>query len=208
MVAALDQRSTTNGSWKLKFTSKNGAPPQLGVADVTNLVDKIIYVATLGTTNIVGGVTNLVGCTTNIIGAVTNIFVGAVLWAPVPPLVANPSKESFKRRELLELPVLAPSPRSHGLIKVQYVGGRGQSVLDMRAMALPRGQTYTVWMEDGSSYTNIGPLALSGANGRFIRDTGKGQPLPLQAQQIGGLSGRGVLITNGLGEIVLEGVIP
>ena len=267
LIAALDQRNVTNGSWILKFTSKNGALPQLGVADVTNLVDKIIYIATPGTTNItggvtnlvdcttnvvgsitnlvdcttnlvgcttnvvggvtnlvdcttnvvdcatnaVGGVTNLVGCTTNIVGSVTNIIVGAVLWAPIPDFSAKPGKESFKRSKALKLPVAPPSPRSHGSIKVQFVGPKGQSVLDMRAMALPRGgHVYKVWMEDGLSFTNIGSLALSvsEANGRFLRDTRKGQPLPLQARQIGDLSGRSILIIDEFDEIVLEGVIP
>jgi hypothetical protein len=208
----------------LKYASKSGAPLQLGVADVTNLVDKIIYIATPGTTNITGGVTNLVGCTTNVVGgvtnlvdcttnvvgSVTNLIVGAVLWAPIPDFSANPSKENFKRIRALELPVPAPSPRSRGLIKAEFNGARGQSVLDIRAKALPRGHEYAVWMEDGASFTNIGSLALSlsGASGRFIRDTRKGQPLPMQAQQVGDLSGRAVLIKGEFDTILLEGEIP
>jgi hypoxanthine phosphoribosyltransferase len=81
----------------------------------------------------------------------------------------------------------------------------------MRAMALPRGgHVYKVWMEDGLSFTNIGSLALSvsEANGRFLRDTRKGQPLPLQVRQIGDLSGRSILIIDEFDEIVLEGVVP
>ena len=222
-IAALNRRGGTNNSWNLEYASTSGAPPQLGVADVTNLADKIIYIATPGTTNItgavtnlvgcttniVGGVTNLVGCTTNIIGSVTNVIVGAVLWAPIPDFSAHPGKESFKETGALEPPVSAPpSPRSHGSIKVQFVGARGRSVLDMRAK-IPGGHEYTVWMIDGLGFTNnIGSLALLGANGRFIRDTGKGQPLPLQAREISALSSRGVLIFDEFSEVVLEGEIP
>jgi hypothetical protein len=141
---------------------------------------------------------------------VTNLIVGAVLWAPIPDFSANPSKENFKRIRALELPVPAPSPRSRGLIKAEFNGARGQSVLDIRAKALPRGHEYAVWMEDGASFTNIGSLALSlsGASGRFIRDTRKGQPLPMQAQQVGDLSGRAVLIKGEFDTILLEGEIP
>ena len=222
LIAAMDQNDPTNNSWSLKFTSISGAPPQLGVADVTNLVGKIIYIATLGatnitgvgtnlvgcTTNIVGGVTNLVGCTTNIVDAVTNIIVGAVLWAPVPPLVANPGKESFNKKAVLVSPPGGPSPRSRGKIETRYSGTRGQSVLEIRAMLLPRGHPYAVWMEDGLSYTNIGSLTLSGGSGRFIRDTRKGLPLPLEVPFVDDLSGRNILIRDEFGEVHLVGPIP
>jgi hypothetical protein len=222
LIAALNQNDPTNGGWNLKLTSTTGAPLPLGVADVTNLVDKFIYIATPGytniiggvtnlvgcTTNIVGGVTNLVGCTTNIVGSVTNIIIGAVLWAPVPPLMANPAQQSFKGRNPLEH---TPSSQlSHGWIKDRFGGTRGESFLDIRAMALPRGNEYAVWMEDGGSFTNIGPMvfSLSGAVMHFTRDTRKGDPLPLEVPYIGDLSGRSIEIRDQFDDVHLTGVIP
>ena len=51
-------------------------------------------------------------------------------------------------------------------------------------------------------------LSKNGSKARFLRATQFGDPLPQQVRDVGGLSGRPLLILDGFSIINLEGTIP
>jgi hypothetical protein len=221
-VAPLDRTNEKTGSWMRKFTSVNGsAPLEFPVESLDLLSGGIILIGRAEDQLLVEGVTNVVNGVTNVIVGIplfsseTN-FVGTVLWAPIPPLVKNPSDFSFTGKGKLQIPTNPPaSPKAKGTINVRFNGKTGQSVIDIRTSHLLRGQTYNVYIGDS---TNQPPNILvpageltpnkGGSQHRFIRDTAFGDPLPQQARNITDLSGRQLDIRDNFGNRHLTITIP
>jgi hypothetical protein len=225
-VAPLNRTGAKLGNWSQKLTGMNGAPPQfqvLGVDDLTDLSDlRSIQISTPGFTNVVGG-TNFIECTqvvtngmtitvcfTNIVGGATNIFVNSYLWAPVPPLVAKPSVFSFKRKISMDLPGIPPSPHARGKMLFSYNGSQGRSLLDVHVSGLAQGQTYALWMSDGGTNVNSGEFVLTsgGSDGKYRRDTKRGDPLPNQASTTADITGRVFTVQDAFGVVHLIGTDP
>ncbi|HUK81262.1 MAG TPA: hypothetical protein VLZ12_01385, partial [Verrucomicrobiae bacterium] len=220
-VAPVNRTDTKNGNWSQKLIGTNGAPDQFQFLGVANLSDmsgiNSIDIGSPGTTNIVGG-TNFIDVvcnqsngitvctsTTNIIGGATNIYVNAFVWAPVPPLLANPSAAKFKTKVSMVQPPIPPSPKASGKILFSYKGSSGQSVLDIHVSNLAQGQTYALWLSDAGTNVNSGTFTLTsgGSDGKYRRDTKRGEPLPLQAGSTADLTGRVFTVQDGFGAVHL-----
>ena len=227
-VAPLNRTSKQTGNWSRKLTGNGGPPPELGFTGIENLSDlsnlSSFWAGTPGMTNIVGGtneetcvqtVTNdiiVVTCTTNIVGGTTNIFINTYVWAPIPPLVANPSIFNFRVKSSLDQPEVAPSPHGSGRIQMTYNGGQGRSLLDVRVNNMIKGQTYYLWVADGGTNWNAGafePLGAPGsASAKYRRDTKKGNPLPVQVPSTADLTNRVIQVRDAFGAIHLQGSPP
>lgn len=214
-VAQLDRTDEKHGIWLRKFSHTGGAPVEFEVEDLDFLAGKQIDIAQPGPTNIVGGVTNIVGTVTNIVGGVTNFTVNVVLWAPVNTLTTDPSAENYTAKSTLHIPSepLIPSPKAKGTVVTKFSRTTGQSVLNLHATGLLRGQVYTVYIEDGVEtfmFVAAGSLVLDkeGTGGKFVRDTKLGDPLPQQARKVGDLTGRTIVIVDAFDDIYLIGTIP
>jgi hypothetical protein len=157
----------------------------------------------------------------------TNPVIRCVLWAPIPPLVSIPKAASYSRQLLLTRPDVALSPKATGNLRYSYLGTTGRSVVDLYVKNLTRGHDYGVWLTltttndaaypgcimdfgPSSCITNIASLKLSEStkNGRYVRDTRRGDSLPLQLNYAGDLSDRLILIVDTAGATHLGGVIP
>jgi hypothetical protein len=238
-VAPLNRINFKKGNWSSNFSGVNGAPLEFNVPNLNDLSGGSIYIASATDNALVQGVTNITGCVTNIdiildvtnvTKCVTNIYVGipinaggtgtvtAVLWAPIPPLVSNPSDFNYHNTLDLSLPAndaAPPSPNAKGTVSVKFNNSQGRSVLDVRGANLTAGQTYTLFIGDS---TNLPPAVLveagtmtsnkTGAQQQFLRDTKFGDPLPLQVRNVIDLSGRAVQIRDAFGSVHLEGVVP
>lgn len=200
LVAAMD-RQGTNDTRVLKYSADGAAPPQLGFADVEDMVGLYLFIASPGRTNISPS-------------GVTNYIVNAVLFAQIPPLTTKADATRFKLKSPLAPPAFAPpNPLTKGYVKSSFIGTQGRSVLNIFASHLSGGGSYTIMVEDppaSMNMTNIGNLVLSPdtRNGTFSRDTRKGETLPLQANTVQDLSGRAIEIRDAFDETHLEGVIP
>ena len=234
-VAPLDRTNLKKGKWMRKMTGVNGAPLEFDVANLGELSGGSMYIASPSST-FVGGVTNITGCVTNVsrLGVtnvstcVTNIYVGipynvggtgtvsAVLWAPIPPLLTNPSDFNFHGKATLSRPPApAPSPDATGSVQVSFNNSQGRSVLNIRCANLTAGQTYTLFIGDT---TNNPPTILveagtmtsnkNGGEQRFLRDTKFGDPLPLQAPNVTNLSGHVIQVQDAFNSVHLQGVVP
>ena len=220
-VSPLNRTGVKEGNWSQKLIGTNGAPAQfqlLGVENLSDLSDlRSIDASIPGETNVVGG-TNFITeictisngvqvCTleTNCIGCVTQIFYDAFVWAPVPPLVANPSVFSFKQKTTMLLPPIPPSPKASGTLSFSYNGSQGRSLFDVRISGMAQGQSYVLWVSDaGTNFiTSEFDLGTKGGSGRFRRDTQKGDPLPAQAADTGDLTNRIITVRDAFGVIHL-----
>jgi len=236
-VGPLNRTNLKKGNWSRNFAGVNGAPLEFDVSNLSDLSGGSIYIASATDNALVQGVTNITGCVTNIdiildvtnvTKCVTNIYVGipinaggtgtvtAVLWAPIPPLVSNPSDFNYHNDLPLNLPPApAPSPNAVGSVRVNFNNNQGRSVLDIRGAHLIAGQTYTLFIGDT---TNNPPDVLveagtmtsnkSGAQQQFLRNTKFGDPLPLQSRNVIDLSGHVIQIRDAFGAVHLEGVVP
>jgi hypothetical protein len=222
-VAPLDRTNEKKGAWSRKFASNNGlAPLEFPVDDLHALSGGILVIGKADTQLLETGVTNVVNGATNIVVGIplplpdsTNI-VGGVLWAPIPMLTANPSDFSYSAKvKVLPPEDPAPSPKAKATAKIRFNGASGQSVLDIRAKGLVRGQTYTVYVGDS---TNQPPAVLIPAGTMepnknstqfsFIRDTAYGDPLPQQVRDVVELSGRRVDVRDNFGNNHLSFILP
>lgn len=228
IVSPLDQTNVKKGSWmrKLSSGSPTNAPIEFPAADLDLLSGGIIVIAKAGENALITGVTNIVGTVTNIIYGipvpqpdVTNLVYGT-LWAPIPTLMTDPGLLNFSHKDVLTIPTNAPPPSVGAKAKIQtrFVGTKGQSVLDIMATGLTRGQTYTVFIANTND-TSAVPYVLipagemtaaKGSSGKFqfTRDTKYGDPLPQQARDIGDLLGRAIEIRDAGNFVHLEGTIP
>ena len=228
-VAPLRRRTDRNqGNWFRKLIGTNGAPLEFQVYGITNLSDmsdvNSLVIGNPGVTNIVGG-TNFIDCVqtvttngieftcvTNIVGGATNIFFNAFAWAPVPPLVVNPSVFSFNEKAALQQPPIPLSPRAKGAMRIAYNGRSGESLLDIRIAGMSQGQGYILWVSDGGTNVAVGNFDVAkgggGAIARFRRDTKFGDPLPLQAATTATLTNRLFTVLDATGGIHLFGFLP
>jgi len=227
VVAPLDRTSEKKGSWMriLSSGSPTNAPIEIPTTDLDNLAGGLIVIAKAGENELITGVTNIVGSITNIIYGipvpqpdVTNLVYGT-LWAPIPALMTNPGLLNFSHKGVLAPPTNAPAPSAGAKAKIQtrFVGTKGQSVLDIKASGLTRGQTYTVYIANTNDVLAVpyvlipaGEMSTKGSSGSywFTRDTKYGDPLPQQVRDIGELLGRAIEIRDAGNFIHLEGTIP
>ncbi|MCG3148045.1 MAG: hypothetical protein PCFJNLEI_01487 [Verrucomicrobiae bacterium] len=222
IVSPLDRTNEKTGTWARKFASSNGsAPLEFPVDSLSDLSGGIILIGRADDQLLLEGVTNIVNGVTNIIVGIplflteTNT-VGAVLWAPIPDLVVAPSVLSSSAKAKMVLPAPpAASPKAKGTLKSKFNAVTGQSIIEIRASGLLRGQTYNVLIGDS---TNQPPALLipagemtpnkSGSQMTYVRDTAYGDPLPQQVRNITDLSGRRLDIRDNFGNIHLSVVIP
>lgn len=241
-VDPLDRTSVKSGSWSRKLVGDGAAPQEflnlsvfdLDIPDLTVLSNSEVDISQPGipnlttmVTNIIAGTTNVFFGVTNVVGTTTNIITGievpnpgqtglvfSALWAPLSGLTAKPGRLSYHRHGTLSH-VGTASPDARATVRISFTGSTGRSVLDIRAVKLTRGQTYTVFV---SNATNSIPLIMIPVNvmtqkkdsssARFLRDTKFADPLPQQARDIGDLSGRLIEIRDAFDVVHLEGVMP
>ena len=142
-------RTGTNNHWRLDLESASGAPPLLGVTNLTDLVGMTVFVA-----------------------AETN---QALLRALVTDLVPDPAKLSYRRRVPMALPNPPLSQKAKGWILARYNGKTGASIVDITCRGLNANNRY---QENGSisNCVSEGVLAVKG-RARWKSDTGKGDEL-------------------------------
>ncbi len=231
MVAPLFRNNIKNGSWFRKLTGTGGAPPEFQLLGVANLSDlsglQSIVLGNPGVTNIIGG-TNLIDCvqtstngvtvttcTTNIVGGTTNILINSFAWAPVPPIVADPSALGFHASFAFQQPPVPPDPHARGKVRLSYNGSSGRSLLDISLNGLIPGQHYALSLSDGGSnfIANTFSLSTGGSKGqgevaRLRLDTGRGDSLPIQVPSTADLTDRVFSVRDGTGFIYLTGSLP
>jgi hypothetical protein len=142
-------RTGTNNHWHLALESFSGAPAQLGVTNLTDLVGLMVFVA-----------------------SETN---KAILRANVTDLVPNPAQLSYRRRVPLLLPGMPLSQKAKGSILVSYNGRTGGSVCDVIARGLNVNNRYL----ENNSVSNCvaeGFLAVKG-QAHWKSDTARGDEL-------------------------------
>jgi hypothetical protein len=187
-------RTGTNNHWRLVLESASGAPPQLGVTNLTDLVGLTVFVATE-----------------------TN---QAILRAIVTDLVPNPSLLSYRRRVPLILPNQPLSQKAKGSILVSYNGRTGASIVDITARNLNANNRY---IENGtlSNCVANGILAVGG-KAHWKSDTGRGDELFSHDLGTNGVEyasdlgvttvldeiGDGIIIRDCFGGLHLQGTIP
>lgn len=226
------------GIWTRKVVETGQAPGEMiylvdhltdfGTNHIVEIAQPDVPRVTTIFTNIIAGVTNISMGVTNITGNITNIINGivipnpgqtgssfATLWAPLHPVVPDPSLLSFRSRgRFLPPEGSEASPKARATVNVSYNGATGRSILDIRASNLTRGQTYTLWIANGTN----APIVLlaaaemtsnkSGSQLRFIRDTQYGDPLPQQVRDVSDLSQRLFQIRDGFKVVHIEGYLP
>jgi hypothetical protein len=226
LIAPLDRTDRRQWNWRRKLVGTNGAPPEFQIYGITNLSDlsdlRCLVLGTPGFTNVVGG-SNVITCTqtvtngiivetcfTNNEGGVTDIFINAFSWAPVPPIVGNTRVFSFNEKIKLARPNIPPSPKATGDMRISYKGPTGDSLIDIHVSNLSRGQSYQLWVSDGGTNVASGKFQLTanGAGGRYLRDTKRGDPLPLQATSTAILTDRVFTIQDASGAVHLFGTLP
>ena len=227
-IAPLNRTDKKKGNWFRQLTGTNGAPLEFQIRGIANLSDmsdiNSLVIGNPGVTNIVGGtnfldcvqtVTNdvtVITCVTNVLGGTTNIFIDAFAWAPIPPLVINPSVFSFNDRIKLQRPPVPPSPHATGNMRIAYNGPTGESLLDIKISGMTQGQGYMLWVSDGGTNVASGgfdvPKGAGGAVARFRRDTKLGNPLPLQAASTATLTNRLFTVRDASGVVHLFGFLP
>ena len=185
-------------------------------------------------TNIIGGVTNIDMGVTNIVGQTTNILDGIVIpnpgqtsfffevmWAPLYPLSANPGALSYHRKSKL-VAIGDASPKASGTVAISFNGNTGRSMLKINAANLTPGQQYTLFIANTTNHDFTVMLPVDnmtqknlGSTATFVRDTQFGDPLPqtgdpvpVQARDIGDLSGHIVQIRDAFDTIHLQGDMP
>ena len=231
-VALLDRTNVKKGLWQRKLIGDGEAPIEIPVFDdLADLAGRQVHIAKPGA-DLLTGITNLFNCVTNIVGVETNIncstnilfgvplidpgqtqAVYSVLWAPIPGLLAKPAISNYNARASMTLPEIPPSPKAKGMIRTRYKASKGQSLLDVKASGLTRGQVYSLWIADATNamvFIKAGNMDLvkDGASARFIRDTKYGDPLPQQVGYVFDLTGRPFVILDDFEDVHLEGVIP
>ena len=181
----------TNGTWRLSLKSSLSASPQLNVPDVTNLTERIIYIA----------------------DATTNVYLKSI----IPPFVSSVSNLSYNIRVRLGRPDPAPSPKATGVLHVKLNGRKGSSLMETRVRDLMAGNSYCCWIrsQPGTPTESDCPKTpnLVGGSTVFRSDTGKGDQLAENALDQGHVridqySGLTVEIRDQFGEIHLQGIIP
>jgi hypothetical protein len=231
VIAPLKRTDIKKGKWAQTLTGIGGAPDEFqlqGVANLSDLSDlRSIVIGNPGITNIIGGTnfvnciqtvvsnTTIITCTTNIVGGATNIFINAFAWAPVPPLVVNPSAFTFHKSFDLQQPAVPPDPHAKGKVVLAYNGSTGRSLLDISLNGLIPGQGYTLWLSDGGTNyaSNVFPLTKGGSKGltktsHLRLDTGLGDPLPIQVSSTADLTGRVFSVQDATGFVYLFGSLP
>jgi hypothetical protein len=205
-----------------QLDSNELAVAQPGTPRFTTIFTNIIA----GVTNISFGVTNVVGTVTNIIDGIvipnpgqTNFFFEA-LWAPLYSLSSDPSALSYHRKGKL-VAVGDASPKAVGTVSISFDGNTGRSVLKISAKNLTPGQQYTLFVANDTNHVQTVMLPVDfmvqknlGSTATFVRDTQFGDPLPklgqvpVQARDIGDLSGNIIQIRDAFDTIHLQGDMP
>src|SRR5262245_35361687 len=188
-VGAMALKSPSQGRWELNLEHPGAAPPQLGVADLTDLAGRRVEVR--GTS-------------------------GALyLWAILPSIGSSPCAGSVNQKAGLSPPAVSPpSPAAKGTVAVKLKASQGISFFELKVQkGLVPTPDYVVWIEDApgsGTFTAAGALQMkaSGTKGRLRRDTKKGDSLPLEVGSVLDLSGRAVQVRDGASAVHLVGTIP
>ncbi|HVM62841.1 MAG TPA: hypothetical protein VMV72_18415 [Verrucomicrobiae bacterium] len=176
-------------TWRLEYIGTNAAPPELGVADLGDLV----------------------GLELRIIGSPLNpsnanlVFLHAIL----PPVLPDPAVNSGVKRVAMSIPPAGlgspPSPYAQGTLTVKYDAVRGRTVISIKATKLTHGTGYAVFLEDAPGagvYQEIEemnepikfPNTLS--SGFLTLDTQKGNPIDFFAHTPNDLAGRNIVVVD------------
>jgi hypothetical protein len=233
-VAPLDRKSIKGGKWLRKLKGIGQAPDAVlpYFTDLSSLGGRQVVIARPGPDTLVS-LTNVFGCVTNILSGSTNVVcstniivgvplfdpavtgtVSAVMWAPIPGFLSKLGISNTNQRVALGLPGgVPPSPAAKGEIRTRFNNAQGQSVLEIRATGLTRGQVYSVWIGDSATpsvLVKAGDVVAKqdGAKVSFIRDTKRGDPLPQQVSFLGDLSGRPIAILDEFESPHLVGTLP
>jgi hypothetical protein len=222
-IAPLNQLNVAKGTWSRLVTGTNAPPPELinlGYANLSDLDGTRADIAgpasvlseIVTSTNIVGNTTNLVMGIPVPTPVVTNI-VQTVLWAPLYAPSADPSSRSYLRKGTLSLPDVPPGPGAKATVTVRFNGSSGESIFDVRATHLERGQVYQVWIADTTNQTSYvlidaGTMTSISSSARYLRDTKFGDPLPQQVRDAGDLSGHIIEIRDQFDFVYLTGLVP
>jgi hypothetical protein len=184
--AGIMTKAGTNNLYRLELVSANGAPPTLGVSNVSDLVDKLVQIR----------------------DQITNVYAQAV----IPRLTNSPAALSFRRKSPLYRPSQSPpSPKASGSVRVKYNGQTGASFLEVTFRHLAAGNTYCVLYTDSPHPCSDGMTLINGRG--FDRyDTSKGDDLPRGGGDfvatVEDLAGLHVFIVDAFGNIHLSGTIP
>ncbi len=188
-VGAMAIKSPSQGRWELNIEHHGAAPPQLGVADLSDLAGRRLEVR-------------------GVSGAVH-------LWAVLPSIATSPGVGSVNQKAGLALPAVSPpSPAAKGTVAVKLKASQGNSFFELKVQkGLAPNPTYVVWIEDApgsGTFTAAGDLQMSasGTKGRLRRDTKKGETLPLSVGSVLDLSGRALEVRDGASVVHLVGTIP
>ena len=184
-------------------------------------------------TNIIAGVTNIVLGVTNVVGNVTNIIDGIVIpnpgqtgtifsamWAPLYGLTDTPNLLSYHRKSKL-VAIGDASPKASATVNISFNGNTGRSMLKIQASNLTPGQQYTLFVANTTNHDTTVMIPVDnmtqknlGSKATFVRDTQFGDPLPklgdvpVQARDIGDLSGHIVQIRDAFDTVHLQGDMP
>jgi hypothetical protein len=185
------QGSGTNGTWRLNLKSNIGAPAQLAVPDVTNLVGKVVYIS----------------------DTTSNVY----LQTTIRPFVSSPAALSYTRRSILVPSSSPPSPDAIGEVLVKLNGTRGTSLFQVRAQHLSKGNAYCIYLlPDFGFPAQICDSVSNLLNGASIDrvDTKTGEsifgdgPLTNGVVRIDQLSGMVIEIRDNFGATHLRGYVP
>ncbi|HXI82859.1 MAG TPA: hypothetical protein VNL17_02070 [Verrucomicrobiae bacterium] len=206
---------------QLDNTSVDVSQPD--IPSVTTIFTNIIA----GTTNIVMGVTNIVGDVTNILDGIVipnpgqTGLVFSTLWAPLYSLTTDLGARSYHRHGSL-VAIGDASPNAVGMMNISFNGNSGRSELKIRASNLTPGQQYTLFIANTTNHNMTVMLPVDnmtqknlGSTATFVRDTQFGDPLPktgdpvpVQARDVGDLSGHIVQIRDAFDNVHLQGDMP
>jgi hypothetical protein len=189
LVNGMTLEQATIGHWRMRIAAQGGAPPALGVADVTQLAGRTVQIR--------------------------DAQGGTYLWEVLPALSANPGQTSFTKKHALAIPAVnPPAPAAKGSVALRFSGGSGRSVFEVQAKNLPSSLLYGVFVETslGSGvFDKVGNLHFklsSPTIGKLNQDTKVGEPLPLGVADLSQLSGLKLEIRDGSGTVFLATVLP
>ena len=174
--------------WLLHYTQSGSAPPQLGVADLTDLAGLELRIIA-----------------SPLSAGANEVFLHALL----PAVLPSPSVLSGTKKIAMATPPSGigspPSPSAVGTLTVKYDAIRGRTIISIKASGLARGTGYTVFVENSPGaglYQELeelnSPINFPNnlAGGTMILDTQNGTPIDWFADTAGDLAGRQIVVVD------------
>jgi hypothetical protein len=140
-----------------------------------------------------------------------------VLHAILPPVHTPQETHNAHGKAQLSIPFNGPSPKATGDIRVKFNDPQGESRFDLRVKHLPKGGTYSLFVETSVAsgvFEKVGPIHCKGiglggkTNGELGVNTNDGCPLPLEAPTVVDLKDRLIQVRDGMNVIHLVGQVP